>query len=67
MKPPQRSLPRPRNRPLPSEEQTLARRRLDSLEDRLTVIADEIVDAVTHHLVTDIAEIKQQISDLKSR
>jgi hypothetical protein len=31
------------------------------------VIADEIVDAVTHHLVTDIAEIKQQISDLKSR
>ena len=48
-------------------EQTLARRRLDSLEDRLTVIADEIVDAVTHHLVTDIAEIKQQISDLKSR
>jgi hypothetical protein len=44
-------------------EQTLARRRLDSLEDKLTVIADEIA----HHLVTGIAEIKQQIADLKSR
>jgi len=31
------------------------------------VIADEIVDAVADRLVTGIAEIKQQIADLKSR
>jgi hypothetical protein len=49
------------------KEQTLARRRLDSLDDKLTVIADEIVDALAHHLVTGIGEIKQQIADLKSR
>jgi septal ring factor EnvC (AmiA/AmiB activator) len=49
------------------KEQTLARRRLDSLEDKLTVIADQIVDTVSHQLVTGIAEIKQQIADLKSR
>ena len=47
------------------EEQTLARRRLDSLKNRLTVIADQIVDTVAHQLVTGFAETKQQFADLR--
>jgi len=49
------------------KEQTLARRRLDGLEDQLTAIADQIVHTVAHRLVAGVAEIKQQIADLKSR
>ena len=49
------------------KEQALARRRLNGLEDQLTVIADQIVDTVAHRLVASVAEIKQQIADLRSR
>ena len=46
-------------------EQTLARRRLDSLEDKLTVIAVQLVDTVAHRLVTGFAESTRQFADLK--
>ena len=47
------------------KEQMLARSRLDNLENRLTVIADQIVDTFAHHLVTGFAETKQQFADLR--
>ena len=47
------------------EEQTPARRRLDSLENKLSVIADQIVDTVADQLVTGFAETKQRFADLK--
>ena len=49
------------------KEQTLARRRLNRLENKLNVIADQIVDTVAHQIVTGFAETKQQFADLKSR